>query len=423
MFLGRNPSGLVDQFGTPYGVKHNNNRLVVYPATEISAFGELVVVNPHPIFQGSFEYTVDNTTLTTNTAANGGTIIQADAMAVIGTSTTTASTAELRTLHHARYRSGQGGKSMFTALFDAPVDGTEQYMGIMDEAGSVEAYKNGYGIGYDGFIFGVHRWQNDVKTTVALADCDDPLNGSGASGMKLDPTKLNVFQIKFQYLGGGAIHYYIEDSITSELIKFHTVHYSNSSLAPSVYNPNFHFTMWVNNGATTEDIVLKCGSYSYFVEGISDLIEVHQPQYSSGEKIKLDVTTEVAILTIRNKALYASKTNFIDILVENIGASIEASSANNLGSIRLVKNATLGGTPIWNDISATDSVVEVDVVGTTVTGGIELFTVPLAGKNDKVFNEVTGLKIILHDSETLTLAGSSENTAVMRGSSLWKELF
>lgn len=406
-----------------YGGSSGDVVQVVDTSNSKSAFGEMVVTQPFPIFQGSFEYTVDNTTLTTNTTTNGGTVIQADAMCEVGTSTTTNSTAELRTLHHARYRAGQGGQMRFTTIFTSPVAGTEQYAGVMDEAGSAEAYCNGYGVGYDGLSLGAHRWQNDVKISVTGAELDDPLDGTGPSGMKFNPTKINVFQIKFQYLGGGPIQYFIEDDKTGLFILFHTVEYANENTTPSVHNPNFHFTLWVDNKDTTSDMVVKCGSYAYFTEGVTSLIEIHRPQFGSGTKTKAAVTTEVAIFTIRNKAIYASKTNFIDILIEHITASIEASSNNNLGSVRLVKNATLGGTPDWNDIDTTDSVVEIDVAGTTVTGGIEIIAVPLAGKNDKVVESLTHLQIILHDNETLTLAGLSVNSATMEGSTLWKELF
>ena len=54
-----------------------------------SAFGELLVSELSPIFQQSFEYTVDNTQLNENIVQNGGNVTQTTAMAKISTSTTT----------------------------------------------------------------------------------------------------------------------------------------------------------------------------------------------------------------------------------------------------------------------------------------------------------------------------------------------
>ena len=395
----------------------------VVEAQPRTAFGEILVGQLAPQFQGSFEYTAGNTDLNTNTTVDGGTVTQASGMAVLSTSTTTASTALFQSKQHAKYRPGLGGLSRFTALFTSPVAATEQYVGIMDEVGSGAAFKNGYAVGYDGTTFGIHRFQNDTKFTTSLANCADPLDGSGASGMTITQTNLNVFGVRYQYLGAGAIDYLIEDDSTGKFVVFCTELYANNNTEPSTHNPNFHHTMWVNNKATTDDITVKSSSYAYFVEGKTSLIELHQPENSSGVKEKTSVTTEVAIFTIRNKATYASKTNFIDIMLLNVGGSIEASSANNLGTLRIVKNATLGGTPSWSDINTSNSVVEIDTSGTTVTGGKVLDIVDLAGKNDRDRTLLIDAKIILNPGETLTVSGGSANSATMRGHGAWRELF
>ena len=387
-----------------------------------TAFGEMLIGQLHPQFQGSFEYTVDNTDLNTNTEVNGGTVTQDSGMGIVTTSTTTASSALFESKQHARYKSGLGGVDRFTALFTTPIAATEQYIGLADETGSSATFKNGYMIGYDSITFGFHRFQNDSKTTVALSEWDDPLNGSGTSGITIDQTKLNIFFIQYQYLGAGAIKIWYEKP-DGDIVKVHTIKYANANTEPSTHNPNFHHTMWVNNKATTDNLILKSSSYAYFVEGKTSFIELHQPENASGTKEKTTVTTEVAIFTIRNKSTYVSKTNFIDIVLLGMGASIEASSANNLGTVRIVKNAALGGTPSYSDINTSDSVVEMDTAGTIVTGGKELGAEPLAGKNDGFRVPLMNNKIILNPGETITIAGSSANSATIRAQIVWRELF
>ena len=388
-----------------------------------TAFGEALVGQLSPQFQGSFEYTVSNTDLNTNTTVDGGTVTQASGMGIVTTSTTTASTALFQSKQHAKYRPGLGGLSRFTALFTTPVVGTEQYIGLADEPGSSAAFKNGYIIGYDGATFGIHRFQNDVKFTTALANCADPLDGLGASRMDITQTNLNVFGIRYQYLGAGAIEYLIEDDSTGKFVVFCKELYANNNTEPSTHNPNYHHTMWVDNKATTDNLTLKSSSYAYFVEGKTSFIELHQPENASGVKQKTSVTTEVAIFTIRNKLSYASKTNFIDIALLSAGASIEASSANNLGNIRILKNTTLGGAPSYSNISTSNSVVEIDTSGTTVTGGKELDIGLLAGKNDGFRVPLINEKIILNPGDTLTITGSSVNSATIRAQITWRELF
>lgn len=389
----------------------------------LTAFGDLRVAELSPQFQGSFEYTVDNTEIITNTVVAGGTVTQGNAMAVCATSTTTASTAKLISKRHAKYKAGMGGLLRMTALFTTPVAATEQYLGLMDEEGSSAAFKNGLALGYDGTTFGFHRFSNDTKNTTAIANWDDPLDGTGASGITLDQTKLNVFFIGYEYLGSGPMLIWMQHPTERLPVLVHEVDYGNTNTEPSTHNPNYHYTMWVNNKATTSNLIVKTGSYAYFVEGRTTYIEQHQPQFGTGEKQKTSVTTEVAIVTIRNKATYQGKTNFIDIVLESITSSIEASSANNLGKVRLVRNATLAGVPSYTDINTSDSVVDFDVAGTTVTGGKEFFPLPLAGKNDSAFVDLTSHTIIIGPGETMTLAGSSANSATINASQLWKELF
>jgi len=401
-------------------IKANGTMPVDLP---ISAFGDLQTAELTPILQHSFEYTVDNTEILTNTITAGGTVTQSNGMAVIGSSTTTGSDAFMKSRRHAKYRPGLGGMMRFTALFETSVASTEQYVGLADDRGSSEAFNNGFMIGYDGTTFGLHRFQNDVKTTVALSNWDDPLDGTGESGMTLDNTKLNVWFIRFQYLGAGKIDILVEDDSTGLPVVVHSVLYANNNTTPSVYNPNFHLSFFVDNKATTTNLVVKTASMAYFIEGKTKYYELHQPQFSTGKQQATTVTTSDNIVTIRNKASYASKTNFIDIILERVSVSIEASSANNLGEIRLVRNATLGGTPSYTDINTSDSIVDYDVSGTTVTNGKTLDVISLAGKNDSANIDLTPYDIILAPGETLSFEGVSVNSATINVTVLWKELF
>lgn len=388
----------------------------------LTAFGDLRVAELSPIFQGTFEYTVDNTDLNVNGFTGSGTIIQAQAMAVISSGTTSESNAHLGSKQHSRYRAGLGGLMRFTAKFTMGIAGTNQYIGLVDEIGTTAVFNNGFLVGFTGATFGFHRFQDDVLISVDLDNWDDPLDGTGPSGMTIDLTKLNVFFIQYQYLGAGPIRIWVQPDDGGSPFVAHTVTYSNQNDVPSAFNANFHFTIWADNGVTNNDIVIRSGSYGAFVEGHTLLTELHQPEFSSGSHEKTTVIADVAILTIRNKATYASKGNFLDLILLRIAASVEASSANNLANIRVIRNATLGGTPAFTDINTSNSIVEIDVAGTTVTGGTELISAFLAGKNDKTDISIQSLRIILNPGETITVAGSSANAATIDASILWREL-
>ena len=71
--------------------------------------------------------------------------------------------------------------------------------------------------------------------------------------------------------------------------------------------------------------------------------------------------------------------------------------------VSFIRNATLGGTPVWTDIDTTNSVIEYDTNATTVTGGTVLFSFGLGnatGINQKF--EILDLQI--EPGDTLTAA-------------------
>lgn len=398
-------------------------QVLLYNKFPVTAFWDLRTAELTPLFQGSFEYTVDNTDLSDNVATAPATITQADWMAVVTTSTTTWRKAYLKSHVHWRYRAGQGGLTRFSALFTTWVASTSQWAWIFDEIGSTADFKNGYWIGYDGTTLSIVRFQNDVKFSVPRTSWNDKLDGTGASGMTIDTSKLNVFSIQYQYLWAGAINFLIEDDSTGNFVEFHRILYANLNTSPSCYNPNFHFYIYADNKATTSSLIVKSASYSYFVEGRADPCNIHQPQFSSWTITKSTVTTETALFTIKSNTTYASKANFISSIMELLSIGIEASATNNLWTVRIVRDATLWGTPSYTNINTNNSVVSIDTAGTTVTWWREIISYQLAGKNDRIAEKLLELKIVLQDWETFTVAVSSTNSATFTWSLLWKELF
>lgn len=395
-------------------------------SSPLTSFGDLRNAELHPIIQANFATTVGNTDICQHTMTGTGTVTQGSGMATIATGTTISSTSRLASTKPCKYREGLGGLLRFTAMFTAGIAGTNQYVGLGDEAGTGKALKNGYTIGYSGSSFRIQRWQNDVLVQeIDKANWDDPLDGTGASKMTVDFTKLNVWEINYQYLGGGNIFFFVENKATGKFVKFHNLQYAGNYTVPSTYNPNFKFQVYVENGAVASNVAISTASYAYFVEGHTELTEIHQPQFSTGFQSKSAVTTEVAILTIKNKTTYptaAPVSNFVSILLERWVANIDNNGTTNVATLRLVKNATLGGTPSYTDINATNSLVSYDTAGTTVTGGTTICSGSLTGKNDSFAEDLRGFTIMLAPGDTLTVAALSANSATIQSSLLWKEL-
>ncbi len=378
----------------------------------IGAFGQLVAQEETPIVTIDFPYNI-NTAYVTPTTANGGTITQANSQAVLQTSAAANGSAILNSIIAGRYLPGQGKIIRFTTIFTPGVANSIQIQGA---AGAPD---DGYFFGYQGATFGIFRRQNGTDFFTAQADWNtDTFDGSGdagnPSGALLDPTKGNVYQVRYQWLGYGAIRYYIEDSSTGVVTQVHVIQYANSNIVPSVFNPSFQLYAEVTNLGNTSNLTLITASMGLYSEGP---VDVSGARFSVGNR-KTTITTETNIFTLLNKTTFQSKTNRGRLHLDSVGTAI---SGTQDSQYRLVLNATLGGTPSFTDISTNESIAAFDVAGTTVTGGREIRRGPSTG-NFQLSEDVSTLEIRLNPGDTLTFAGSSFGAAVAPNlSASWRE--
>jgi hypothetical protein len=365
-----------------------------------SAFGELTSVQPTPVVQVDFVYNV-NADLVNSAITGSGTVTQADSMVVLQTTANASSSAMVESKRFVKYRPGQGVVVRGTALFTTGVANSEQLFG----AGDVD---DGLFFGYDGATFGILRRVNGVDNwTAQTAWNGDVMDGSGSSsnpsGQTLDPTKGNVFQIRFQWLGFGRIAFGIEDEDTGGFIAVHSIAYANNFTTPSLYNPSFPVLWSVENTTNNTNITLKGASAFAEIEG---KIEYLGPTNATGNTKTGVTTTLTSIVTIRNKSTYQTLTNRTPINILKYSASVDG---NKPAEFQLVKNATLGGTPSYTDISTNTSVVEYDTAGTTVTGGQIIDFATLASSGSLSEGGTATTDIIILPGETLTLAINATN--------------
>jgi hypothetical protein len=90
----------------------------------------------------------------------------------------------------------------------------------------------------------------------------DKLDGTGYSGVTIDPSKLNVYQINFRWLGAGEIRYAIENPTNGDMMFFHHEHYTNRNEFPHLDNPSMKIGyVAANLGSPTSGVVTCTGRY------------------------------------------------------------------------------------------------------------------------------------------------------------------
>ncbi len=239
-------------------------------------------------------------------------------------------------------------------------------------------------------------------TTDFVAQTDwniDKMDGSGVSGITLDQQKGNVYQIAFQYLGFGNIHFYIENPNTGDFQEVHQIRYTNTNITPSVSNPTFRIVWSSINTTNDSDVTIHGASCAGFIQGcIFNTDTGHSTTFT--KSIGTSVFTN--IITIRNRTVFGTNVNLSEIIPQLATAFADTSKGAiiNICKGTIDDPITLGGTPNFEYIDETNSIAELDTAGTTVSGGVQVHSfVGISGSIDMTeFNE------LLLSGETLTMA-------------------
>lgn len=235
----------------------------------------------------------------------------------------------------------------------------------------------------------------------------DKLDGTGASGATIDPTKGNVFQIGIQYLGFGTISFRVEvtpDNNNAEFVTVHTLRFPNTLTRTHVGNPSFPFTMAAYSAGSTTDLRVFAGSFGGFIEGQKIL---HGPRFSYFNSLTtVGAVNYQALFTVQNRRYFGGRANQSVVNLLSIAGALKHTQPC---VFYLIKNGTLGGTPNFSQFSAS-SCTNWDTAATTVsfTDNSQILWSGHLGETGEIDHhlkpdEVSG-EITLQPGEWVTLA-------------------
>jgi len=192
----------------------------------------------------------------------------------------------------------------------------------------------------------------------------DKMDGTGPSGVTLDPTKGNIWRIDMQYLGFGTVQFLCEIAPSDNNPTFvvcHTIRWPNSNALTNVRNPSFPFTLAAYSAGSTTNLNVYSGSFAGFIEG--DKV-MNGPRITYNNTITTaGAVNYQALFTVRNTRYYNGEVNQSVINLISFAAALEHTQP---GSIFLIRNGTLGGNPNFVSAGPT-SCAMVDTAATTVT--------------------------------------------------------
>jgi hypothetical protein len=390
-----------------------NAHLEVAITEPLSAFGDLRTTELTPQVEVTFPYNI-NTDIVTATVTNGATVTTADSMLAVTTGTNSAGDGKMESRKILKYRSGLGGLARFTAMFTTGVANSKQEAGVGND-------DDGFFFGYNGAAFGILRLHNGTEEWIPQTswnvDTMDGGNGDGnPTAMLLDPTKLNVYQIQFQWLGAGQITFYIENSANGIYSPVHAISYANQFALPSIYNPSLPVQVHASNSGNTSSLVVQSSSMAAFVEGKNIVTGPTNSTYNES------AGTNPTYFNLRNKSTYPDASGITNRVRIYLRMMSVGNDKNALMRFIIYREATLTGTPSYSNVNSDNSVMEVDTTATYNTGG-EIVFQAVVGKDSGQVYLLSDLDILLVPGEVLTIVGIVASGSTTSAALEWQEDF
>lgn len=201
-------------FGQVPGYDRNDRGQFALSPDQLTLFNTQRVENPVNILDIKHISTL-NPNIVESLTASGGTVTLNKQMASADMAVTT--TIGSRSVRQSKYTSYQSGASLrisFTGAMNLTDQaGVRTRIGLFDDVADKDtvAYNTGQNQGngvffqYDGADWSVVKRSgatgSQVDSVLVQSNWLDPLDGTGASGLTLDPTKVNIFIIEIGWLG------------------------------------------------------------------------------------------------------------------------------------------------------------------------------------------------------------------------------
>ena len=332
---------------------------VTFPSTSSDAFGRLRVSNPLTLFDSSHRYR-DNNLWSSLVVGTGSTVgfVTTQGLINIGIGTTAGCSVIRETTKVFAYQPGKSLLVLNTFVMNAPKTNLRQRVGYFGA-------DNGMYFEVDGDTAYFVERSLSLGTTTRVAQEDwnvDKLDGTGLSGITLNPSKAEILWMDIEWLGVGTVR--IGFVIDGKFIHCHSFHHAN--LIESTYITTASLPVRyeiANTGITTSTSNLKQVCSTVISEGGYNL---HGLQQAVGTPITAPKTLTTAgtfypIVSLR------LKTTALDAIVIITALSLMGiGNGNNYNWQVRASGTTSGGS--WVSAGA-DSGVEYNLTGTSYAGG------------------------------------------------------
>jgi hypothetical protein len=340
----------------PYGSNSNNPIYVDFNPVAQDAFGRLQVSNPYTLFDSQNRYAIDGQFDTATTGTGSATFLANQSSVALSVTSGGVGSVVRQSYRSMPYQPGKGLLVLATFVMDSSSSvNLTQRVGYFNTQNGVffQRVDGVYSFVLRSYVTGV---ASDARTVNQSSWNGDKLDGTGPSGITLDPSKAQILWMDFEWLGVGSVR--CGFVINGVFILCHT--FNNANDITSVY-------------MTTAILPVR-----YEITSVSDinatLKQICSTVISEGgyEQVSIDhVARRTAIFTNIDTAATFYPIVSIRLASTALGAVVipnriqfQPTTLQNY-EIALVKNSTLTGAS-WAAVSS-DPNVEMDVSATAIS--------------------------------------------------------
>ena len=283
------------------------------------------------------------------------------------------------------------------------------YKGAGNLTGSFSINFNTGTTGGNGTLTKISDGASPTETWISQSSWNiDNMDGNGKSRMTLNTAKLNVYQIQYQYLGAGAINFFIEDDDTGSFQLVHQIQYANNYTRASLSNPNLRMLYAVASLGSTTALTMKMVSFGAFTEGIINRGLGSKYAISNS---KTGITTEKNIIVLENPYLFNEIINHSHIYINYISLAVDGTKNS---TIKIYKYGDLGNDTSSNYtnfqlVNPSESCALYDTTTTTISNGHLLYSFVL-GKTEGRTIDLSNQELELLRGEYITITCTSASS-------------
>ncbi len=329
--------------------------------TNVDAFGRLRVSQPYTLFDSQNRYAADNQFDVATTGTGTTTFLSNEAAVKMEVTAGGVGSVTRQSYRSFPYQPGKGLLVLMTFVMDS-----SQSLNLTQRAGY---YNDNNGVFFqrvDGTYSFVLRSSStptpgtpsDVRTVNQSSWNGDKLDGTGASGLTLDPSKAQILWMDFEWLGVGSVR--CGFIINGEYIVCHT--FENANDITSVYMTTAILPVRYEISTATSAVAASMKAICCSVVSEGGFEQTSIDHVARRTTILTTIgTTFLPVVSIR---LASGRTGAV--VLPNRVQVLPTTSQNY--EVALIKNPTLTAAT-WAATVPSDSNVDYDVAATAMTGG------------------------------------------------------